>query len=227
MKNLNIHLAELQMKVESGVEPYNLTPQQVKIIREFDKQLRETGILDRTIRPGFKFPDFALPNQYGSMVELGNLLERGPVVMNFFRGIWCPYCNLELQVLQKSLIEFEGAGASLVAISPQVSVMNKRIAHQNGLRFEILSDTGNSLAKKIGISYHLSRELINRVYKSLGAELSVFNGDESWQLPLTSRFVIDIDATVISSNVDVDFRKRPDPRETLAVVKAMTRRTSI
>lgn len=227
MRNLNIKMAEFQEVFESGAKPYNVSQKQVEVMHEFDKELQATGILEQVLRPGNKFPEFALLNRNGLTVKLTNLLIRGPVVINFFRGIWCPYCNLELQALQQSLIELEGAGASLVAISPQLPAVNKRTMLQNKLMFDILSDVGNILSEKIGIAYHMTDEMIERVYKAFGVDLSTFNGDDSWRLPVSSRFVIDTDGTIVASHSDVNYRKRPDPSETVSIVKAITRRSSI
>lgn len=225
MSKLNETLAQFQKTFESGAAPYNVKPEQVEVMHQFDGELRATGILDQAPRPGDKFPMFSLSNQDGINISLDNLLERGPVVVSFFRGMWCPYCVLELKALQASLAAFENTGATLVAISPQLSASNKQTVRQNNLSFDILSDTGNHLAEELGLAYRLGQELIDKVYKAFGANLSKFNGDESWRLPLSSRFIIDTDSTIVSADVDVNYRRRPEPDETHAILKAITRRT--
>ncbi|WDE06186.1 AhpC/TSA family protein [Thalassomonas viridans] len=224
MKRLNTTLAEFQEKFESGIEPYNITSEQVKTMHEFDRELDDSGLLAGILRPGDRFPDFELPNQNGLLVKLSNLLLRGPVVISFFRGIWCPYCNIELKALQRSFVELEGAEATLIAISPQLPGLNKRTVHDSRLMYDVLSDVGNKLSDQVGITYRLSDKMIKEVYEELGVNLSIFNGDNSWCLPTSSRFVIDEDGVIISSDANVNYRKRTEPSETVAIVKAITRR---
>jgi peroxiredoxin len=224
MSNLKETMAAFQTEFESGAAPYNVKPPQVAVMHQFDKELISTGILDETPRPGDKFPSFALQNQEGETVELDILLTRGPVVVSFFRGIWCPYCNIELQALQESLTEIQATGATLIAISPQLPASNKQAIKQNKLSFDILNDNGNALAENLGIAYRLGDELIEKVYNAFGVNMSQYNGDDSWRLPLSSRFVIDIDGTIIAADTDVNYRSRPEPDETIAVLKAITPR---
>ena len=227
MKRLNKTLAEFQEKFESGTAPYNVSAEKVSAMYAFDKSLRDGGVIENVLRPGDHFPEFALSNQDGRLITLENALLRGPVVISFFRGIWCPYCNIELRALQNALNDLEGAGATLIAISPQLPNMNKRIVLENRLMYDILSDPGNRLSDRIGVTYQLSETMIEKVYKPLGVDLSRFNGDQSWRLPLSSRFVIDESGVIVSADADINYRKRTDPVETLAIVKAITRRASI
>jgi peroxiredoxin len=224
MKELNKTLAEFQEKFESGAKPYNVTTEQVNTMNEFDKELLNSGFTESILRPGDAFPNFELPNQYGLNVKLSNLLLRGPVVVNFFRGVWCPYCNFELQAIQKSLNELEGAGATVIAISPQLPHLNKQSVLDNQLLYDVLSDVGNSLADEVGLTYRLSDDLIEKVYKNLGVNLPNFNGDESWRLPISSRFIVDDDGTIVSVETSLNYRRRTEPSETIAIVKAITRR---
>ena len=196
------------------------------MMHQFDKEIAESGGLSDLLRPGTMFPDFKLPNQYSDIISLSNLLKRGPLVISFFRGIWCPYCNFELQTLQQSLVQLERTGASLIAISPQLPCINKRTIHENRLRFDLLSDKGCSLSEKVGIAYLLSNVLIEKVQQEFKVDLSTFNGNKSWLLPISSRFVIDKMGTIVSSDAYVNYQNRPETSETVTVVKAITRRTT-
>ncbi|MEM9102654.1 MAG: peroxiredoxin-like family protein [Pseudomonadota bacterium] len=227
MKHLNHLLANFQTQFESGSEPYNISSKQVAIMHEFDHELRSSGILENVLRPGDSFPDFVLLNHERRPIKSIDLLMRGPVVVNFFRGVWCPYCNFELQCLQKSLADIEGMGATLIAISPQLPHLNKMTVMQNRLMYDILFDDENKLSEELGIAYQLSDALIENVFKPLEVDLSHFNNNNSWRLPLSARFVIDIDGTIVSSNADVNYRRRPEPSETVAIIKAITRRSVI
>lgn len=223
MSSLKATMAEFQKEFESGAAPYNVKPAQVDVMHKFDMELLSTGILEHMPRPGDKFPAFALQNQNKEIIELDDLLQRGPVVVSFFRGMWCPYCNIELQALQESLIEISKMGATLIAISPQLPASNKQTVNQNKLNFDILHDNGNALAESLNIAYRLGDELIEKVYNAFGVKMSQFNGDDSWRLPLSSRFVIDTDGAIIAADADVNYRSRPEPNETIAVLKAITR----
>lgn len=226
MSNLRHDMAKFQKVFESGAAPYHVKPDQVAIMHKFDDELRATGILQNVPRPGAKFPEFLLKNQDTQAVSLTKILERGPVIVSFFRGMWCPYCNMELRALQEALPEIESTGTTLLAISPQQPTSNKQTVRQNQLSFDILADRGNQLAEKLGIVYRLGDELIEKVYHAFGTNLAKFNGDESWRLPLSSRFVIDTDGTIVAVDADVNYRSRPEPDETVAVLKAITRRAT-
>lgn len=225
MSNLKQQMADFQVEFESGAAPYHVQPEQVATMHRFDDELRATGIVDNAPRPGETFPPFSLPNQNDEAVSLAQLLERGPVVVSFFRGVWCPYCNLELRALQAALPEIEATGATLVAVSPQLLASNRQAVRQNALSFDILSDKGNTLADQLGIAYRLGEELIEKVYDAFGTRLPQFNGDDSWRLPLSARYIIDTDGTIVAADADVNYRSRPEPDETLAMLKAITRRT--
>ena len=120
------------------------------------RRLVESGIAEKSIKVGEKAPDFNLPNPKGESVGLNELLQKGPVVLNFYRGGWCPYCNLELNAYKKRLPEIEELGASLVAISPQTPDNSLSTAEKNELKFQVLSDVGNRTANEFGLVFTLA-----------------------------------------------------------------------
>lgn len=186
-----------------------------------DLALSTSGILDTALKAGDRVPDFALPDARGGMVQLSTALASGPVVLSFYRGGWCPYCNLELRALQKILPAIMDVGATLMAISPQTPDGSLSAAEKNGLAFPVLSDSGSRVAKSFGIAFELADEL-RPIYAQAGHALPERNGDNSWILPLPATYVIDCDGTVAFAYVDVDYRNRLDPAAIITTLSALT-----
>ena len=185
--------------------------------------LRKSGITNTMLKKGARAPEIKLGNARGETIDLTNLLKNGPVIVNFYRGGWCPYCNLELRAYQKLLPEITGAGASLVAISPEQPDASLSTAEKNELTFEVLSDVGQKVGRAFGLVYDLSDEL-NAIYKGFGNDLSAVNGTpDEWALPVPATYVIDHDGTILYAHADVDYQYRADPAEVLAVLKETTK----
>ena len=162
-------------------------------------------------------PDFELPDARGGSVALREALAAGPVVLVFYRGAWCPYCNLQLRAFQAALDDIRAAGASLVAVSPQTPDNSLTLAEQAQLAFPLLSDAGNAVARSYGIVFGLEdgdREL----HAGVGANLVEFNGDDSWELPAASVFVVGRDGVITFASVAGDYRWRVGPAEVLDAV---------
>jgi peroxiredoxin len=168
-------------------------------------------------------PGFDLPNARGERVALAGLLARGPVVLSFYRGGWCPYCNIELKGLQQRLDEIQDAGGTLVAVSPELPDVSQDTIARNGLRFEVLSDLGNRVASEYGLDFVLDAEL-RPIYKAWGADVAARNGDESYRLPMPATFVIDANGTIAESFVDVDYTRRLEPDRIIAVLRELRAR---
>lgn len=174
----------------------------------------------RALSVGRPAPDFALPDDAGRVVGLSELLARGPVVLTFYRGVWCPYCNEDLKALQAALPAFRDRGAALVSISPQTAANSQRAKRDHGVGFPVLDDAGNTVAAAYGLRYTLSDEL-RSLYGSMGVNLPAFNGDGSWTLPVPARFVVRPDGVVAYAEVDPDYTTRPDPTELLHVLDGL------
>lgn len=180
-----------------------------------------TDIIDNAIKAGDTAPDFSLKNVTGESIRLSEQLKKGPVVLSFYRGGWCPYCNLELRALQTILPQIHTLGASLLAVSPQTPDESLSTAQKNALSFAVLSDTQSDVALSYGIAFDLANEL-RPIYTQFNHALPTMNGDQSWQLPIPATYVIAQDGKVAMAFLDVDYRNRLEPSEVLKVLKAIT-----
>lgn len=184
------------------------------------RELAASDIGEASAAVGSRAPDFALPDATGASVALGELLGEGPVVLSFYRGGWCPYCNLELAALEGALGEIEECGARLVAVSPQLPDASLSTAEKLSLSFPVLSDVGNTVARAYGLTFRLPGEL-RELYASLGNDLAATNGDDRFELPVPATFVIGQDATIAWRFVDPDYTHRGDPAEILAALRSL------
>lgn len=171
---------------------------------------------NHALKAGDEAPPFELPDGDGMIWRSANLLRTGPLVLVFYRGRWCAYCNAQLQALQEVHSQIAAAGASLAAISPQTQKHTYMTRDMHGLRFPVLGDAGNAVARRFGLVYRLSDEL-QSLYESIMTKLPGYNGDKSWELPLAATYVIRPDGRISFARVDVDWRERPEP-EALATV---------
>lgn len=175
--------------------------------------LGRSNLFDHALTVGDKAPDFLRPNAQGKTVALSSLLKQGSVVLSFYRGAWCPFCNIELRALQKALPALRTLGAQVVAVSPEKPDFSMPLIERAALEFEVLSDLGNVLARQFGISFPLKGELKRISAETFGVDLPKFNGDSSWEIPIPATFVIDPAGVIHLAFVDPEFRTRLDPEE--------------
>ncbi|WP_288588297.1 peroxiredoxin-like family protein [uncultured Methylobacterium sp.] len=215
---LQTKLDAFKADFQAGKPPYNVPPSVIETMRRATAELIASGAAARALKAGDRAPAFTLDDPDGRPVASADLLARGPLVVSFYRGVWCPYCNMELQALQEALPEFRRLGASLVAISPQSAANSRKSVRQNALAFPILSDPHNAVAAAFGLRFALPNYLVE-LYKSLKNDLPAFNGDESWSLPMPGRFVIGQDGTILYAEVNPDYTRRPEPGDMLPVLR--------
>ncbi|MBA4766491.1 MAG: AhpC/TSA family protein [Porphyrobacter sp.] len=194
-------------------------PPEVRAIMErATAELIASGAAGQALKAGDRAPAFTLQAPDGTPVASTELLALGPLVVSFYRGVWCPYCNMELQALEGARGEFEAAGARLVAISPQNRVNSRKSLRENALGFPILSDPGNETAAAFGLRFTLP-DYLAALYRELGNHLPLFNGDDSWTLPMPGRFVIGSDGVIAYAEVNPDYTRRPEPTEMLPAIR--------
>ena len=184
------------------------------------EKLAASQTAENALAVGEMVPDFTLPNVTGDPVTLSDLLNKGPVVLNFYRGGWCPFCNLELQALQARLPEIKALGATLVGISPETPDNSLTAIEKHQLEFEVLSDVGNKTARKFGLLFTVYEEM-RPLYLKWGLDVPAVNGDDSWELPVPATYVIDRNAVVHAAHVDKDYTKRMEPDEVIAALQEL------
>jgi peroxiredoxin len=201
-----------------------VAPERVNTMEHATAALRATGIEALAKNTGDSAPDITLPDALGKPTQLAELWKKGPLVVIFYRGGWCPYCNLELRAWQRRLPELENLGASLVAISPQTPDNSLSTAEKNELAFPVLSDSSLEAANSFGIAFKLPPELIE-LYQSVGNNLPELNGNSNgnseWVLPVPATFVIDQNGTIQFAHVEVDYRERAEPADVLAAIEKL------
>jgi peroxiredoxin len=206
-------LAVQLQRIRENTEKY-VAPETLAVHDRAIADLRAQQIAECTLKQGSRAPSFALPDQNGRELRSSDMLTRGRLVVVFFRGRWCPYCVTQLESLQFVHPQIAETGATLVAISPQKVHHNFLTADQHKLRFPILSDRANAVAKQFGIAYTVPPEQAD-LYRRVFVNLATLNGDASDSLPLPATFIIGQDSTIEWASVNEDFRVRPEPAEIL------------
>jgi len=177
-------------------------------------ELRQQN-LAANIRPvGAKSPPFALQDHGGQMVESGDLLAKGRLVLCFIRGRWCPFCIGQMEALNLIVPQIEQTGARLVAISPQTVKQSYFMHDQHKLRFPLLSDTGNKVARQFGLVYRVPPAQ-EAVYRRAFVNLPFTNGDDSWELPIPATYILDQEGTILYASANPDYTERPEPTDIL------------
>lgn len=180
--------------------------------------LEATGIQGAVLKPGDTAPAFALPNALGQTVTSADLLARGPLVVKFYRGAWCSYCNVEVRALMGVLEEIRGLGADMVAITPELPDQMVTMQEKHDLEFEVLSDLGNAVARQYGLVWTLP-ERVRAFYAKIGLDLERSNGDASWELPIPGNFIVARDGTILDVFAEPDYRIRQEPADVVAVLR--------
>jgi len=182
------------------------------------EKLYASQVAETALTVGDIAPDFTLPNVTGQPVSLYEVLKRGPVVVSFYRGGWCPFCNLELHALQLRLPEIRALGATLIGISPETPDMAMAAIDEHQLEFEVLSDLGNKTARQYGLLFTVYEEM-RPLYLKWGLDVPASNGDNSWELPVPATYVIDSNALIRAAHTDKDYTRRMEPEQIVATLR--------
>jgi peroxiredoxin len=181
--------------------------------------LDRSGLIERALKAGDPMPEFELPSIEGTLVSSADLLARGPLVLSFFRGGWCPYCRLELKALQETLPEIGHQGATLAAITPDSGSAFAATKRANELGFQVLSDLDNGVGLTFGIIFRIP-PAIKELYLRLGIDLGARHGNATgeWLLPLPATYIVDRRGVIRHAELDPDFKRRMEPKE---IVRAL------
>jgi len=192
-------------------------PARVQMMEAATDELRATGIERSALQVGAPAPDLTLPDALGKPVRLSDLWANGPLVLVFYRGGWCPYCNLELRAWQQQLDALRSQGAGLVAISPQTPDNSLSTAEKNALAFPVLSDSALAAAQAFGVAFELPPALVD-LYGQVGNDLPTLNGNGQWVLPVPATYVVGKEGQIVWAHIESDYRLRADPAEVLRAI---------
>jgi peroxiredoxin len=173
-------------------------------------ELKSRNLAANILPVGTTAPQFELPDHDGKMVTSSDLLAKGRLVICFIRGRWCPFCVGQMESMNLVLPQIEQAGAALVAISPQTVKQSFFMHDQHTLRFRLLSDAGNKVARQFGLTYRVPSPQ-EAVYRRAFVNLPFTNGDESWELPIAATYILNRDGAVLYASADEDYTERPEP----------------
>ncbi len=199
--------AEFKAKVQEGLG------ENFSVLTKDMERVRAAHTIDNALKVGQSAPDFTLPDVFGNNVSLKSLLAKGPVVISFYRGEWCPFCNLELHALEQALPKMRDLGATLIAISPEKPDHGIVVAEKNKLTFPVLSDFGNKVAHQFGIVFRVGDELTEFSKNVFKNDIALRNGENSYELPVPATYVVDTTGVIRFAHVEVDYmvgRAEPD-----------------
>lgn len=182
--------------------------------------LRKTDVASRVLQVGDTAPDFLLPDEHGRLHSSEHLRREGPLVVSFYRGGWCPFCNAELRALQAVKVEFDSLKANLVVLSPETRDLPRRLKRQLNLNLTMLADVDHGVAISYGVLFRVPDET-KAHYTRQGYDFGHRHGLTEWMLPIPATYVIDQDGVVRGAFVEPDFTIRQEPSDILATVRRL------
>ena len=194
----------------------NFDEERTRIYAQAQRTIEATDILETALRVGDTAPMFTLPDAHGNEVSLAAVLEGGPAIVSFYRGAWCPFCNLELRALQREMEKISAAGVTLVAVSPNVPDASLELIDKHDLTFPVLSDAENVVAKQFNLVYTMDPALVD-YYKNMDRNIDQMNGSAVWELPIPATYVIDQSGVIRFAFVDLNHRVRAEPADVVAI----------
>jgi peroxiredoxin len=213
----NLTLSD-QLRLMKEASANKVPPEVAKVMAEATEKLKQSHITEKALKVGQNMPSFLLPDAQGKNVALKDYLKNGPVIVTFYRGSWCPYCNAQLNNFQQHLANFKAKGVTLIAISPEKPDLTAIMAENKKLEFPILTDKDNKFAKKLGLVFGLTAEL-KAVYQKFGIDLEKSQGNADWNLPIPATYVVSKQGKVIFAFIDADYTKRASTEDVLAAIE--------
>ena len=182
-------------------------------------ELKSRHLAANILPVGAKAPAFELPDHNGKIVSSADLLAKGLLVLSFLRGRWCPFCVGQMEAMNLILPQIEQAGAAFAAISPQTVKQSFFMHDQHKLRFPLLSDAGNKVARQFGLTYRVP-SLQEAIYRRAFVNLPFTNGDESWELPIPATYIVDRDGAILYASANEDYSERPEPSAIVGILQS-------
>lgn len=213
------------MSLKAQIDAYNvqkdakLPADVLALMNTTNEELIAQHIKDNALQIGQKVENFSLANHNGENIELADLLKKGPVIISFYRGGWCPYCNLELKALNDYLPQFKTQSAQLIAISPQLPDETLSTAQKNGLEFDVLCDVSNKVAEQFGLLFTLD-ERIQALYTQFGIDFDHYYGYKSFKLPLPATYVINQEGVITYAFLSEDYTLRAEPIDVMTALES-------
>ncbi len=215
----NLNLLMSQYKAANQAKYANLPVEAQQAFADV-KQMLEKKMSHPGLKVGAQAPDFSLRNAFGTEVTLSDLRKQGPVIVTFYRGAWCPFCNIQLQAYQKAMPVFKQYGASMVAITPQKPDRSVRQLKERPLDFEVLSDLDSQVMKDYELHFMVPEALYEAYKKHMSLDLAEYNGEGRYELPIPGTFVVDQEGIIRAKFADPDYTKRMEPRD---IMEALSR----
>lgn len=213
----------LQEQLTNSVAQF--PPEALEVMRLADEELKERKVGCDALKVGDFLPDATLSDATGKSVSLSSLNKDGPLIITFYRGGWCPYCNLELKAYQDILGEIKSLGGELVAVSPEKPDNTLTTIEKYSLAFPVLTDTGNRLARAMGIAFELPAGL-QLLFTNFGMNLDDLNSGTGWALPIPATYVVDGNGRIVLADVDVEYTRRLEPSKALAALNSCVTATA-
>jgi len=214
------------MLLREEIEKFNqqfrdMAPAEVaETMDEATAGLKQSDLEAGAVKAGDSAPDFDLPELAGGKLSLTGLLAEGPLVINFYRGAWCPYCNLEMQALQAALPDIEAAGGRLIAIAPETAAHAGEIRDKGNLTFPLLQDKDNAVARRYGLVFTLP-EALRPIYEAFDIDIADNQGNDAFELPMPATYIIGTDGIIAHAFVDADYTQRMEPADIIKALKSL------
>ena len=189
------------------------------MILKTSAELIEQNLEARALKKGDTLPSFELADALGQKRSSDQLLKSGPMVISFYRGGWCPYCHLELRALQKALPEIKANNTTLLAISPELPNHSLTTQEKNELKFPVLSDPDNQVAKKFGLVFELDNKLVPLFKENFNWDLVAINGTQKVELPIPATYVVNREGIIQFAFVQSDYTQRAEPERILEILR--------
>ena len=206
-----------QLKAYADQSAQKIPAEAQVLMKKAIDDLSDSDILNNAYKTGDQLPDISLPNAKGDTIHLKEELKKGTLVIAFYRGGWCPYCNIELKALQNALPEIQTKGAQLIAITPETPDNSLSTQEKNELTFEVLTDRNNEVARSLGLVYQLPDEL-NELYLNFGINLDKSQGNDKQELPIAATYVVNQNGEITYHFLQEDYKLRADPKNIIAAL---------